>query len=373
LDGLRGIAALSVCVHHFASAYVPRFIPGEDANTFRISDTPLGVFYSGSFAVSIFFVLSGLVVSGSAAKRHMPVAFNLAQRYFRLAIPVLAGTLYGWALLKLFAAEPRRLILAHDHPWLHNVYENSPPSFGHALISGSIGVFVNGLSGYNNAMWTMRIELLGSFAIYLVYGLISSRRRRLLVLILCAVLTLAIGKTEYTAFALGSLLREAHSAGRLPNSGTGWALLMGVCFGAIMKGWSTRLGLPGWTVFSALGQPLGLIQVLAAVAVIYSALGSAMVQKFLNCRPAQFLGEISFPLYLVHVPLLYTVFAVLYLAIPAGPLWIACLLIVFLAASMLIGYVFTILIDKPVMFCIHRAQRFAASRKPPHPGGMPAD
>jgi len=63
LDGLRGIAALTVVVFHYLSAFVPALTPDQTANPYWLSDTPLAVLINGPFAVIVFFVLSGYVVS----------------------------------------------------------------------------------------------------------------------------------------------------------------------------------------------------------------------------------------------------------------------------------------------------------------------
>ena len=57
LDSLRGLAALSVVFGHYWGSYSsPEFIKAIDS-------TPLSFFYNGSGAVSLFFVLSGYVIS----------------------------------------------------------------------------------------------------------------------------------------------------------------------------------------------------------------------------------------------------------------------------------------------------------------------
>src|SRR4051794_39802460 len=57
LDSVRGIAALSVVANHYVLAY------GMPKWQWVLSRTPLSIWWDGPAAVSMFFVLSGLVLS----------------------------------------------------------------------------------------------------------------------------------------------------------------------------------------------------------------------------------------------------------------------------------------------------------------------
>jgi peptidoglycan/LPS O-acetylase OafA/YrhL len=94
----------------------------------------------------------------------------------------------------------------------------------------------------------------------------------------------------------------------------------------------------------------------AAAALLYAVLGLPVLGKWLGCRPLRFLGAISFGVYLVHAPMLYTVFVPLYLAVRTSPAGLAALLGVFLIVAAFAGYVFTRLVDRPTIAAIRRIQ-----------------
>lgn len=70
LEGLRGVAAVVVALYHFLLAFYAIAFFGPAAGSvqnMRFEDNlygnPIMVFLSGTFAVGIFFVLSGFVLS----------------------------------------------------------------------------------------------------------------------------------------------------------------------------------------------------------------------------------------------------------------------------------------------------------------------
>jgi len=363
LDGLRGVAALTVVLFHFFSAYVPSLLPEQTDHSWRGTDTPLAVLYNGGFAVSVFFVLSGFVIANSAAARRLPVWFNLCARYVRLALPVLAGTLFGWALLALSPHTVAALKSVENHEWLNWVYDGGEPNIYWAAKDALIGVFVHGSSKFNNVLWTMKIELLGSLAIYLLYGFVAAQYRVRALVIATLASVIALRKPELAAFAIGALIREAYVLDRLSARWAWPALTFSIIFGAMMEGYGARLGLTvSLPRMLALGEPHQLWHVAAAAAVVYAVLVSSKMKHILSTQSARFLGDISFGLYLVHVPLLYTLFVPIYLTARGDTLAMIILFAVFVAMSLFAGWVFTRLIDRPTILLIQRAR--SAMRAP---------
>jgi peptidoglycan/LPS O-acetylase OafA/YrhL len=356
LDGLRGIAALSVVLFHFFSAYVPGLISEQTQTPWWGSDTPLAALYNGGFAVSIFFVLSGFVLSNSAARRASPLWFNLIQRYFRLAVPVLGGTLFSFLLLTLYPHTVSQLKAAGDHVWLGWVYDGQLPSLSFAISDALYGVFKHGKSMFDNVLWTMKIEMRGSIGIYVLYAIVRPNLRTPVLIAALAYYLGYTGQADYAAFAAGALMREFRH--HLSPTLAWPALAFALVFGAMMQGYADRNGLPIWPGMLALGEPHQLWHVAAAVAAVYATLSLLPLKRMLGGRFGRFLGDISFGLYLVHVPLLYTVFVPLFLHARGSAWGMAGLLVAFIASSVMVGFAFTVFIDKPTMAVIRRAQHF---------------
>jgi peptidoglycan/LPS O-acetylase OafA/YrhL len=100
LDGLRGLAALTVVFLHYVTAFYPAFVTANYSQIHTksgielfIAKSPLDIFYAGNFAVCIFFVLSGYVLSMKyfQFKNQNILIKSAIKRYFRLVIPVFAS------------------------------------------------------------------------------------------------------------------------------------------------------------------------------------------------------------------------------------------------------------------------------------------
>ncbi len=349
LDGLRGIAAFLVLIFHFFSAFCSRLIPDQTSTPWMVADTPVALLYNGPFCVIVFFVLSGLVVSSSAAKSKDALAVNLAIRYVRLALPATASILYAWVLLSFMPNEASRAYTVIPHEWLLESYQGAIPSVVRALIAGMVRIFLAQRPFWNNVLWTMRPELVGSCALYAIFSLARARMRLAILLLLAVGLPVA-GQTIYEGFVVGGLMSELRSQGKLAARFPFAALAAGVLLGFEGRGFPVRMHLPSLPPAFALGERQSIWYAVGAGLIVYSCLSSPALQAALSARWAGFLGRISFALYLCHVPLLYTFFSRAYMALlPINSLKLAGMLVVFLATSVAIGYLGTIFVDEPVL------------------------
>jgi peptidoglycan/LPS O-acetylase OafA/YrhL len=304
LDGLRGIAAVVVVVFHMMSALTPQLVPDQSDAPLWVAYLPMAVLWNGPFAVSVFFVLSGFVVTQAAIGRPEAIWVKVAVRYMRLAVPSLLSVLLAWLLLTAMPDRAGELFALTGSRWLQHTYQHPVPGFAAALYDGVIGIFLTGGSVFNNVLWTMRIELVGSLACFAV-AVFQSVNGRLLVALLVAIAALVTKHLAFECFVLGICLREAWAAGRLRSNYAMFALASGLIIGS-QGGVVPQLrdtGLP-WRLMP--GNKEGLLYPLGAALIVYASLVSPALIRLLSSRLGSFLGSISFPLYLIHVPLIYT-------------------------------------------------------------------
>ncbi len=346
-DGLRGVAALVVAVYHFMLAFRPAWVPEMSATVPWWADSPAGILYNGNFSVSVFFVLSGFVLSRVSSKPRNRFVLDLFLRYLRLAIPAIASVMLAWALLTALPSAAQTLDRQAPSPWLVGyVYQGLIPSAFEALRHGAVGVFLRGSSSFNNVLWTMRLELIGSFGVYFFFQFVRSHRAAAAAGLLIVLVTVR-APAGYVAFALGTLLYLFDANGGRVVA-PGWLFVAGLLLGALGRGFADRHGMGGWSRTFQPGNRAGLVAPLAATLIVGGLLGSVRLQAFFSMPICRLLGRLSFPLYLVHVPLLYTVVAAAAVRFQLLDR-VGWLLPAFLALALTVAWCFDCIVDRPLM------------------------
>jgi len=356
LEGLRGIAAMQVVLLHFVSGFMP--------DTAQHAWPPLHVPYDGHTAVYVFFLISGTVLTPSFAR---PGAFTskLARRVVRLGIPVAAAAATATALLALFPDAHRQAAVLTGSAWLATD-SSGAPTFAH--VAREIGLD-SLLLGYREAtlfvplaghlppmelsldapFWSLHLELYGSLLVLCLVSLRahSIRAHRIAV----AAAALSFGTHPMFLFVLG------HLASLLPHNGRGpgegflglLLLLLGLAMSAT-KDWHVVEWLRLLLARTELAGAPDLFQFqsqLAAVALYGGVLWCPFVWPTLESAPLRHLGRLSFSIYLLHFPILFTVVCLTFTLVLA-PSAVAAF-VLFVALTLLAAIVFERLVDRPAI------------------------
>jgi len=309
LDGLRGLAAFSVYIFHFVIAFLP-FIYFKDINLIQFNvekivvGTPLYYLIDGGVMVSIFFVLSGFVLAkvSNTVKNIEELIPMLLKRYLRLAIPVLVSTLLIFVLFSNgFFSNIEATSITFSYGWLGAFY-SFKPSLDAALFEGTIGALFLNQSSYNPALWTIYFELLGS--VLVISFVILLKRFRFLKIAILIVISLLLWGSPLLGFIFGMLLYKykyiyLKSISKITKIIV--LLITIIIWDFTIDGKITQFFTGKLNFHSNPENIQFFVYSLIASGLIIFVLYSDFIQKILSKRLFQFLGKISYSLYLLHI------------------------------------------------------------------------
>lgn len=352
LDGLRGVAALVVLVHHVAltSPTVGSMFIDPDAHDFTAVErawlfSPLYALWAGREAVLLFFVLSGFVLAiRSARGGHESWRSYYPRRLVRLYVPALASLLLAYASVRLVA----RTVIPGASVWLNEMHAEAGNTVGDLVRGSTLLVYAGGL---NTPLWSLRWEVLFSLLLP-VYLVLANRLRRWALPIAAGFVVLTVLGCA-TGLLQGALLY-------MPVFGVGVALAYA---SPRLEAWASRVTRAGWWALGVTGLVLfvaqGLLGALVAtpsvvapygagLAVVGSALLVAVAawcpaaERVLTTRLLARAGLVSFSLYLTHEPLAVSV---AYALGGDAPLWLVMVIVV--PTALVLGDVFFRLVERP--------------------------
>ncbi|ARO67779.1 acyltransferase [Xylella fastidiosa subsp. pauca] len=374
VDGLRGIAAFNVAVAHFVGAFLPSMLhknyPSLGKNQhpsglFDVLTSPMvSIFYNGHFAVLIFFVLSGYVLtmpyytqgesSGVLSKR-------LWGRYLRLNIPICFAISISYVVyvsglyLNVPAAD-----MSGSIEWLKNFFP-SGISLSDAVKESVFQSIIFGNSALIPPLWTLKIEFIGSLYVLLFY--ISKPKRYTFVSVLMVLLLIyAIHKQDsiyFYAIFLGSFLNQLKKSSRLKVV----FFFIGFYFGGFQFENSIYNFLPRVMVGDLEVWDKKTFYNLIGACFITASVVQGFGEKILQWRIPQFLGGISFSLYLLHFVVLCSFSSYVYVSLPMGRTSVLLNFASYVLVCVLVSFIFEKYIDKPSINISHQFSKKIFSKQ----------
>lgn len=314
LESIRGIAALIVVIHHLLYAFWPQVKHSDQAIQgtswlYWFGATPLFALHNGFFSVRLFFVLSGFVLSFSYFNSGDTRVVSSAafRRYFRLMPLAFASIMIAWLLLHfrlIFNQQALTALGFSKTEWLGSEFLNADRiSFLGAVKNGMFDVFFRKECTLNRVLWTMPLELMGSYFVFSFLALFGGAVRRWL---LYVVLFIVLDQTEnyyFIDFLAGIVLCDLYKNYFAQKSIPLIAGISAVCFGLMIGGtpsfWFHNNHIP--MLFGKLWATLG------ASAIIVGGMACIKLRNILECKFFAFLGKVSFSVYVIHVPIICSI------------------------------------------------------------------
>jgi peptidoglycan/LPS O-acetylase OafA/YrhL len=347
LDGLRGVAALMVVIFHTCEAY-------SDGNPLK------QIINHGYLAVDFFFLLSGFVIAYAYDDRwsRMTQWEFYKRRLIRLQPMVIMGSLIGAALF-YFQKGPVFPLVASTPVWKMLLVM----LLGCTLLPLPVSMDIRGwqeMHPLDGPAWSLFFEYIANILYAAGFRKLSNRALTVFVVLsagfLVQVAVFGIGGDMIGGWALDSTQLHIGFA-RLLFPFFAGILLMRLGKRIHIKG---AFGICSLLLIVALSLPRfggaqhhwmnGLYEALCIIflfpIIVAVGAGEKRADGF-SIRIARFFGDLSYPLYITHYPLIYiyTAFVVQKKIPPAqGAIWGVLLLI----AAVSIAYVGLKLYDEPV-------------------------
>ncbi|KAL4899974.1 acyltransferase 3 [Aspergillus multicolor] len=353
LDGLKGLAALIVAMNHFFKGEMKaleRSYWDEPASENRqILQLPfLCLLWSSLSMVPLFMVLSGYSLSLSLFRLRDSgrtldflhrVQTGLWRRPVRLVLPLALVTalsqlvyffnLYddGWPLIP-------KGDLAGVKPWTDPL----------AHVSYALGYLADCMNivsfqwrrGFNVQVWTIPLELRGSYAVYLVVMGLAGWRKNVRVMVLTAMMAYLVWYAHWDIFAFVSGVYLAEWTDTAPDSSSSTQARPPSDADGKVRSWRTRITAPAtipallcgihllcldgqvhqrlppeyallapfrtrhWTRYNPYIDVQYMWQSIGAFLTVCAIANNPLLQRPFLSQPLQYLGQRHFGIYLVH-------------------------------------------------------------------------
>jgi peptidoglycan/LPS O-acetylase OafA/YrhL len=300
LDGLRGVAAITVVAFHIFEA-------------FALGDHHRQIINHGYLAVDFFFALSGYVIGYAYDDRWANMslkAFSL-RRLIRLHPLIILGMVVG-AVLFYPSASPKLFKLIDGTPvWQVVVLM----FYGFTLIPLSPKYDIRGWSEMhplNGPAWTLFFEYIGN----ILYALVLRRLPNLVLsmfTILAAAATIHLALTSPSGTIVGGWSIEPIQL-RIGFTRLMYPFLIGLLLSRTVKPGKINQAflLSSLMIFTIMACPRiggnGLYEAFSVIflfpLIVYIGASGEVKGKFAK-KACRFLGEISYPIYITHYPLIY--------------------------------------------------------------------
>lgn len=307
-------------VIHHAFLTVPAlavaYFPGEakpDVGSFAwwFTYTPLHLVWMGTEAVAVFFILSGIVLVLPVLRSDR---FDWVAYYPRRII-----RLYGPVLVAIVFALITMLIVRRYEDAAFSAWMNDLPHMYSSRGLLKDATLVTGTSGALSPLWSLQWEVLFSLLlpVYVWFAVRTRRVAWLASIVIIGLIALGAALDVFALralpiFAVGALVitgwgRLADLAARMSTRRWFWPVVMIVALLLVSVRW--EVGALGGPTFPA--DQFEPVSVVGATLIVIAAAFWGGFRALLESRVVQYLGRVSFSLYLVHEPIIISLRTVL--------------------------------------------------------------
>ena len=337
LESIRGLAAVQVLLLHVLAAFAPSLVfalPSAAPVAGVIHLSPLYFLCDGYSAVYIFFVLSGYVLTRSFERGESHLLAQVLGRIVRLGLPALAAVSVAAAIILMLGKPNVAAGELGGSAWFAHP-RNTEVSLASVIKDGTLNAVFLGYRGLPGVaflspwqesfeqsfvapLWTLSIEFYGSMIVLALCWF--ARRSRMLWRLFLILGALFTARSAYICFFAGHLLatfawaeRPAPASRLLPSFSVAAGIFVCVIAEVWQPEWLKAIcASPTWLLFPGQFAPMQQ-KAFGAILVLIGLLHLEGARNLLSMPWLVARSKLSFPLYLVHWPILFGPVAALFL------------------------------------------------------------
>lgn len=172
IDGMRGVLAVLVVVNHVVCAFFPWFFYNSRATSIISKlwvNGPLNALTNGNFAVQLFYIISGYLISKKYIEKGNTIfkPLDLLIKTLRITIP---SILLICALMKIGWTYNVDAVLLNPSLSILEAHNNFVPSWGEAIYEALFKIFTVAACKYNAPLWFIMPYFWGTIGVHLLNG-----------------------------------------------------------------------------------------------------------------------------------------------------------------------------------------------------------
>lgn len=298
ISSLKGFACFFVMIGHYAGLIKYSHTLSERFSVFVFLDKiRLDFLYDESFWLQLFFVASGYLLAMSSIKNIRGVIVKSLMRFLRLALPILIANCIILCIYFLIGFKNSETSILFLNEWFQNAYSTDLDLF--LLLKSPIDTLLLSNCYFNSTYWVLRDMFFASLVIYaFLYVKDKINKDVLSMLIYSAVLILSL---LFSKIIFVCLL------------GVGLALYEDIVHKFTNQRISICILIGSFLLYILLPNTYTTILVFLCLILLVPQIN--FINRFLNLKFFDYVGKISFGIYVFHWPIICSVGAKILLAL----------------------------------------------------------
>lgn len=287
INGIKGLACIFIMICHYLDVQKKAdAFPGTIRIVDVLDNSSLDIFVNEKIWLLLFLILSGYLCSKSIVRNTKELLCHSVKRLLRLGLPILASSVVIYVLYLLFDFSNGLIAIDIKNSWLSGFYAKDISIID--VILSPIHILILGESSVNAPLWVLRDMLCASIIIYILnlLSFLMAGHKRLYFCILILLTGISYIYSDNIFFCLMGAVVQFTEHEIIEN--------------VTLKKYIPSLILIslGLCVFSP--KPMKLFVLFTAL--IECTPFTITINKILSMPATQFLGKISFGIYLFHWP-----------------------------------------------------------------------